>query len=263
MQSDWLVILSFVAAVLTTALLFYGSYWALTIAKTRTSRLYRRQALSVGAIGVYFGLIWILSPFTNPLVNGNIFTFALSAVAFFAGVILIFGWIDSSVRLARRTDPLRRNTFNWPRVRIAFWIAIVADIIVLIVIYSRLSMTEQNISGPQNVGFLASILAIIVIGSPALVVAGRRSRDPTLRRNLVWFAVFIILVLVYIETGYLAFALGEPSGQGPTFALVSEIITAILALLPVIGAYSLYRSARSLAPIKPFPITDEVNSPKA
>lgn len=243
----------FAVAILITAILLYGSYWAFSISRVRTSKLYKRQALSVGVVGLYFGILWIASPFTDQLAPRNTISFAISAVAFFAGAILIFVWIDGSMRVARRSDPIHRDTFHWKKLRFLIWALICFDILTLAVLYSQVARVVRGLTPSENIPFLALFLSVFLLAAPALFLAARRSRNPTLNRNLRWFALFVVFVLVYAEFGYFSFVLGASSGaNNGAYLLISNAIGIVITLLPVIGAFSLYRSARSLAPIEQF-----------
>jgi|GEM_PF-1208281 drug/metabolite transporter (DMT)-like permease len=251
MPSEYMLF-SFAVALLTTAILLYGSYWAFAIGRVRTSNLYRKQATSVGVVGVYFGILWVASPFTDQLVPKNLVSLAISAIAFFVGGILIFSWIDRSMRVARRSDPVRRDTFRWTRTRLVIWGLIVFDVIILAGLYPRESL-GQNLTLVENIPFFALFLAIFAFASPALFVAARRSKDPTLHRNLRWFALFIVFVLGYTEAGYLNYITGQQNTTGGGYLVFFNIIGVIVTLVPVAGAYSLYRSAKSLAPLQSVP----------
>jgi hypothetical protein len=244
------VIFSFIVALIVTGILLYGSYWAFAIRKVRTSKLYRRQALTVGVVGVYYGILWVASPFTDQLAPRDTLWFAISALAFFVGAILIFSWIDGSIRVARNSDPIRRDTFHWSKTRLVIWALIIVDIFILGALYRMVELEGQNLAIIANIPFLALFLAIFLIASPALFVASRRSKDPTLHRNLRWFALFVVFVLFYTEFGYFSYVLSSSSGSAGAYSLISSLIELIITVLPIIGAFSLYRSARSLAPIR-------------
>src|SRR5579875_72224 len=248
-------IFSFGVAALVAAILLYGSYWAFAISRVRTSKLYRRQALSVGVVGVYYGILRIASPFTDQLAPHNAISFAISAIAFFIGAILIFSWIDGSIRVARRSDPLRHDTFHWRRLRIVFWGLILLDVSILAGLFTTMDLSQGSLTLGENIPFLALFLAIFFVASPALFLAARRSKDPTLHRNLRWFAIFVVFILVYTEWGYLAYVLGASSASGSgTYLLIANMVALVIKILPLIGAFSLYRSARSLAPIRPLSV---------
>jgi hypothetical protein len=67
-SENFSAIASFLLAAATSALMLYGAYWAFAIRRARASRLYKRQALTVGIVGVYFAALWVASPFTDDLV---------------------------------------------------------------------------------------------------------------------------------------------------------------------------------------------------
>jgi hypothetical protein len=109
----------------------------------------------------------------------------------------------------------------------------------------------------DNFGFLASFLAILVLGTPALFVSALRSKDRTLRKNLGWFGLFVAAVLSYTEIGYLGFVLGILTNSSSTVLPTGFVIVlALISFLPVIGGFGLYRSARSLASINRVPTSD-------
>jgi hypothetical protein len=247
------------ALTLVTAFLFLSSaYWALIIRRVLATPLYRRQALSVGLVGAYFAALWVSSPFTNPLLEsaGPVSVFA--AGSFFVGIIVIFAWIDGSMRVARRSDPLLRDTLHWSRLRLVLWAAIALDILVFAGTAANYASTGIFPGVGDNFWFLVSFFAILVLGTPALVVSALRSKDRTLRRNLGWFGLFVATVLSFAEIGYLGFVLGILTTSPPTAPPVGFVLVlAAISFLPVIGGFGLYRSARSLAPINRVPAPPE------
>lgn len=231
-----------------------SAYWAFIVRRALAAPLYRRQALSVGIVGAYFAVLWLSSPFTNPLLGsaGPVSVFA--AGTFFLGIIVIFAWIDGSMRVVRRADPLRRDTLRWSKLRIVLWVAIGADVVAFAGNDVRYALTGVPPGISDNFGFLASFLAILILGAPALFVSALRSKDGTLRKNLGWFGLFVATVLGFAEIGYLGYVLGilstSPSGSQPPV-----LILAAISFLPVLGGYALYRSARSLVPMNRMPRT--------
>ncbi|MDA4118434.1 MAG: hypothetical protein OK455_08845 [Thaumarchaeota archaeon] len=243
------------ALTLISTLFFVSSaYWALIIRRALATPLYRRQALSVGVVGTYFAVLWVSSPFTNPLLGSPGPVSVLAAGAFFVGIMMIFAWIDGSMRVARRADPLLRDTLRWSKLRIVLWVAIGLDVVAFAANDARYALTGIPPAASDNFGFLASFLAILVLGAPALFLSALRSKDRTLRKNLGWFGLFAATVLGFAEVGYLGFVLGtfatSLSGT-PSPGLI--VILATISLLPVVGGYALYKSARSLAPMNRIP----------
>lgn len=111
-----------VDAVLSAVNLFtfgFTSYKALDIRSSLAVGLYRRQAMWIGAIaGVY--TILLSETFLFALVfttSSGIVDLAVS-LSQDAGIIAIFAWVDTSTRIARRADPLLRDSLKWRRVRL-------------------------------------------------------------------------------------------------------------------------------------------------
>lgn len=122
MSDNSIFVSSFVISIGIAAGFAYGAYWAYQIRSALVSPLYRNRALWVGAAGTFFALLVLSTILIGTFAPTDRF---LSLVQFGLtnfGVILVFGWIDSSVRIARRSDPLRRNTLHWTKLRIFIWV---------------------------------------------------------------------------------------------------------------------------------------------
>jgi hypothetical protein len=193
----------------------YPAYWALAVRRALGLRMYRNQALGLALLGIGFALA-----FVRPL----------EVVLSYS--VLLFYWIDASVLAARRTDPLLRDTLNWSKLRWIFWLVIVGlwvpEMVDLVV--------SGNFFGNNLTKDIFGTLVVVpfalvfVSGAPLLVLASRRSGDNALKRHLKWFGYFVSAILV--------------AGLLQNAGLV--IATFVLF---VVGAYCLYRSARSLAPL--------------
>src|SRR6266436_571946 len=110
---DSVSIIFFTLWVLVVALFSYAAYWAFIIRKALVTGLYRRQALWAGTMGLYFVA---LSTFLTIALSFNLTTLLvniLGGLLISSGFIVLFAWIDSTVRVARRSDPLLRDTFRW------------------------------------------------------------------------------------------------------------------------------------------------------
>src|SRR5438132_8165890 len=108
---------SIIVSLVVGSLFSYSAYWALTIRKVLMSYLYRRQALWVGGVATYFVA---QSAFVASAIfyNATGFYVNLLAAAFIAvGTAATFVWIDSTVLVARRSDPLQSDTLHWSKLR--------------------------------------------------------------------------------------------------------------------------------------------------
>lgn len=231
MSSDFLQIEQIVVEVVVGAIFAYGAYWAFAIRRALASRDYRRQALWLGVVCLY----WIaFFPDKNP--------YNALAVGFYYAFlpVMLFAWIDASVRVARRSDPLLRNTLHWSKLRLVIWAVIALATLSDILLY------PANILGNPPSGILVWLgwvpaLATFVSGSPAILLSAIRSKDPTFRKSLKWFGMFLVVFLIVVVLSALTFLIGTQTAVG----IISVVRDFILAP----AAYCLYRSARSLAPV--------------
>jgi hypothetical protein len=212
----------------------YGAYWAYQIRSALVSPLYRNRALWVGTVGMFFALLVLSTILIGTFASTNrflsLFQFGLTNF----GAILVFGWIDSNVRVARRSDPLRRNTLHWTKLRIFIW-GILSIAIVEGLVWAFVSDINY-LSSPAGLGgaFLRSPFApAAAFGIVALAVSRRRISDITLKWHIKWL-VFFVLILVFATR-----LLEHPSSLS-TLGFIGELLLAC-------GAYFLYMAARSLS----------------
>jgi hypothetical protein len=196
------------------------------------SPLYRNRALWVGAVGTFFALFVLSTILIGTFASTNRFLslFQFSLTNF--GAILVFGWIDSNVRVARRSDPLRRNTLHWTKLRIFIWailtIALVGGLV------SAFIGDIYNLSSPAGAFLESPFIPASAFGIVALAVSHRRINDVTLKRHIRWLVFFVLILLLVIR-------LLEYSSS--LFSTVDLITMLLLAC----GAYFLYIAARSLS----------------
>jgi hypothetical protein len=240
-------ILGILETTAAAGIFLYSAYWGLAIRRALIVPLYRRQALWVSIIGIYFALLFLDIAYANPFASSNPYIFYSGGLLFFTGFVLIFAWTDGTVRVARRSDPLLRDTLHWTKLRVIIWAGIFLGILAFIGILIRLIVAGSPISDIENGGFIVAILAILLSGSPALFVSARRSRDTTLRRHLRWFELFASILIASSVIGYAYTVFGTHSGAPAIISAGVGYTTFIVA------AYSLYKSARSLAPIGRLP----------
>lgn len=246
-----LIILVAVAA----GVFLYSSYWAFSIRNALVGFIYRRQALWVAIVGVYFAAFFVFAGLTISFGTGNsnsYVTIATDVFIFFAFIVL-FAWIDATMRVARRSDPLHRNTLRWHGLR--YFIIIGTSFGVGGAIFN--SAFNPQIPGNPVVGgffLLAPVGFALFLGGIALLVSSRRSKDAILTRHLKWLGAFIFFLFVTNEVE--REIISRPGLLGNT-ALLGIITYALFA----IGAYLLYRSARSLTPLSPYPSEGSIASP--
>jgi hypothetical protein len=224
--------LMFFAGYGSIALIFvFAAYWAFSIRRVLSVGVYRRQALGIGLVALILASILLSGiPLAYLPSAGQIFSL-LPIFAFGA----MFYWIDASVLEARRSDPLLRYTFHWKQLRIAFW---VLDISALVSIVAIEAATGGNPGGQAvDVIFNLPFYITVLSGVTLLPTVAVRSKDKILRRHLVWFALFAGILAVSLSIA--SFVLAD---------YLQELLTSVLGLY--LGAYCLYRSSKSLVPLK-------------
>ncbi len=231
-------ILLFALGAVVVALYAYGAIWAFRIRDALMTPLYRERALWVGVVGVFFTTLIASNLLIRLLDPTNFYLSLFQYCIVDAAGIVTLAWIDTTIKLARRLDPLNRNTFKWKQLRIVIWVLTflttggsLAEVIIL-----RINF----FTSPSGAGgaFIAGSFGWVLLGFIALLLSYRRSKDPVLKEHLKWFGLFLLLLFI-VDTIL--------SKQIPPFRILGEILLAL-------DAYFLYRGARSLAPFSRVPL---------
>jgi hypothetical protein len=237
-------IFAIVAAVGTLLVLLYGAYWAFEIRRALSVRLYRNQALGIGILTVSVGLAQFY--FTGSTFYGWPPELSFVSILFFALSLLY--WTNTSVRAARQSDPLLRDTFSWSRLRL-----LLLTLVIVAVVYDSAAILYNFFNGHPITGNATGFLAItfeipvivpIVAAAIILPVISLRTKDMVLRKHILWFGMFAVFLFVFIEV--ISSALTDP--------LESILIQDIGLLL---GGYCIYRSARFLVPLNRLSLSEE------
>jgi len=223
-----LVIASYAAA---AAIFAYAAYWAFDIRRALVGRIYRSQVLWLGVVSMVLFAAVVPTPTTN-----SVTIIILSNLPVIALALVLFAFVDSTVPVARRSDPLLRNILHWGRVRFAAWTALV-----LVEIYGAYGeITSSNTGSTVVLG----LLLLTVIGAPPMLIGARRSTSPNLRGTLKWFGLGLLATLGLPLVTIAEVLVGVPSTVGPlAYAQIPYNAVAMLF------GYAMYRSVRSLAPI--------------
>jgi hypothetical protein len=219
----------------------YVAYTAIAISRALSSRVYRSQGLGLAVVTLLMVELAITSALdyaffaSNYVATGIVDAVQLLGI-WFLFLIGFYYFIDTSIVAARPTDPLFRDTFHWSRVRLGFWVYDIGAALVFPVAAAVNSYSYA--SGGIPAFFQAGVPALIVVFSGAVVlpIATWRSRDKILKRQLSWFAVYMIWFVFFLVGGILI----------PNAPLVIELVIFLA------GAYPLYRSATSLVPLYEF-----------
>ncbi len=180
-------------------------------------------------IALVFLSIVLIGTFASTNRYLNLFQFGIANFA----AILVFGWIDSNVRVARRSDSLRRNTLHWTKLRIFIWG--ILSITIIENLYWALVNDINFLTPPVDLegAFLRSpYIPDVLFGIVALVVSRRRISDITLKRHLKWLVLFVLIL--YFATSLLEYPVSSST------LLIGELLLAC-------DAYFLYMAARSLS----------------
>ena len=263
-----LAALSYVAV---GAVFIYGAYWAFAIRRVLVGRIYRRQALW---LGVLFIAALVASDGVLLPLSGN--SFVTAVVSFLAygpwPILVVFAFLDSTMPVLRRSDPLLRNVLHWKilRIGILFVLAFSTIFAVYASIYLSTCLPTANTpacisSAMSNSGWLAGVLGFwggyywvdasvaLALGVTALLIGARRSSDAVLRRSLKWLGVGLLCVPCLVLVSVVEGMMGVPyPDMIYSYGIVPWNIVAILL------GYALYRSARSLALLNRLPLIEPV-----
>ncbi|MFI5422304.1 MAG: hypothetical protein ACHQ1H_15180, partial [Nitrososphaerales archaeon] len=215
-----------ILGVFVGGLYLYSAVWAIRIKNALMSPLFRDRARWVGITALTFVILISANLVIRFLAPEN---FYLSFLLFFivdaAGIVTLI-WIDIAIKLARRSDPLNRNTFRWKQLRYFVWFFTFLTTIGSLVSVAYLHSNYFNATQGTGGAFIAGSFGWVFLGLLALYLSFRRSKDPILKDHLKWLALFLFTLLI-VDTVL--------SGHNAIFQIAD------LALLAV-SAYFLYRA---------------------
>jgi hypothetical protein len=226
----------------TLLIIAYAAFWAFNIRRALPVKLYRNHALGVAVVAIGLALLdieWVL-------IDAAIEQLPYLFLTLFGFFIVMFYWIDSAVLSARRADPLLRDSARWIRLRRPLWAIIVITVAFAI---------GSSVAGYAGYGdiFLIPFILVGVSGAVVLPLAARHSKDITLNRHLRWFGVFSIFLIGWV---LMNLAATVSTAMNPATLLISPLSVTTSYLVDLVnivglsgGGYSLYKGARSLAPM--------------
>ena len=221
------VILTYIAA---AAMALYAAYWAFDIRRATVGHIYRNQALWLGALSV----IVLTAIIPTPTTNGAI-VIALINLPVIILALVLFAFVDATVPVARRSDPLLRDVIHWGKSRVLAW-----GVLILVEILGAYGQITSNNTGS---GVVAGLLLLVIIGVPPMLIGARRSMDPNLRESLKWFGLGLLTLLGLLLVTLAEVAVNLPAPEPLNYSQIPYNLVALLF------GYALYRSARSLAPL--------------
>jgi hypothetical protein len=216
----------------------YAAYWAFSIRRALAGRVYRSHALWLGVLCI----VWEVGlPINGLTSNSMIIALALN-LSLFAELAFFFAFVDSTVPVARRSDPLLRGISHWEKVRFVLWGDLGLAAIYLVI--AAIDPSSENSGFGGAIGFPLFLLPFI-LGAPVVLIGARRSKDQVLRASLKWLGVLLLSFLFNALLSFIEMFVFGISQYDSTFSYPALVF----APGAILGAYALYRAARSLAPM--------------
>jgi hypothetical protein len=216
------------------AITLYAAYWALSIRRALVGRIYRNHALWLGTLCILLTVGHAGNTSTNSIIN------LAGGISFIILFPVLFAFIDTTVRVARRSDPLLRTILRWEKLRIVIW----ADLVGLeAVIIATIANQAFGSSDLGNLLWTILIFFPFIAGGSALLIGARRSGDAVLRRSVKWLGAALLLAIVNMLVTSIVSNI--PSVSQFDFDYSYPALPGAAAT--IVSYYALYRSARSLA----------------
>jgi len=258
-----LAALSYVAV---GAVFIYGAYWAFTIRRALVGRIYRIQALWLGAL--FIAALIAADAVLLPMSNNSVVTAVVSFLAYGPWPILVvFAFLDSTIPVLRRSDPLLRSVLYWRKLRVGILLVLAFSTIFAVYVSIFLPVCLPTANAPACISYAMSnsgqiegdlgllggyywvdASLVLALGAAALLIGARRSSDTVLRKSLKWLGVGLLcvpcLVLVSVVEGIMGVSY---------YAMIYSYGIVPWNAVAILLGYSLYRSARSLAPLNRLP----------
>jgi hypothetical protein len=245
--SDSVAFIAITLAVFNIGVFSYAMYWSFAIRKVLSVRLYRRRALWVGVIGAYFvvfflyatliGAVGVTTSSSNALLGISTGAYA------YVGAVAFFIWIDSAMKVARRTDPLRRDPLHWSILR---WFL---GFLIFVGTFFGLLFNPSSVTFIRATPLYGPVGLVLLLGGISLLRSASWSGDQSLRRHLKWFGLFAVVawMTTILESGTFTSLLAGDQDVPLVFSY----------LLFAFSSFALYKSSKSLIPYGPMPSSSE------
>jgi hypothetical protein len=223
----------------------YAGYWGFAVRRGLVMGVYRNQALGVGFSALYVVLQGAATATIPVELGSDSAAILANALVDFGFLLVLFYWIGVTVSIARRSDPLERDTFHFRLTKYVWGVALVLPAGIALA-YNPWALV-YTVATPLD--FLSLALAaspfiiLLPFGAALLFLSASRSMDRTLNRHISWYAAALAAYLIIFAVGVVWRTTGgNPSPYG-------AIIDPLFLGGQFLAAYSFYRSAKSLAPI--------------
>jgi hypothetical protein len=213
-----------VTVAISTVICWLAAYRSFIIRRALASPAYRSRALWLGIIAfilIAYEILQILQEIYTVWM-GPITPSLLIQVVYLVltvpTLIIIFTWIDSTIRVALDMDFFHRDAFHWKRLRRLAWATVILG----------------GFGGAASTNEAGFLIFGIIIGIPTiysaavLSAAGARVYDESMRKYLRWTRLLVVALALETVTASVNFYLNFPL---------------------VAFSYCLYRAAGSLSQI--------------
>ncbi|HYB76255.1 MAG TPA: hypothetical protein VEC08_04790 [Nitrososphaerales archaeon] len=256
MSGDPLMVFDILTGVVVLLIFGYTTYISTNIGWSLAVGLYRRQALWVSVLSAIYALL-LLETFISVfyLSTESAPEDLIVSLSQDIGIIAIFAWADASARIARRSDPLLRDSLNWSKLRRFVWALLAVSIASTYYFAFALVASTGSLSVAPSPGLLISLAAFLftpfVAGAFVIPVSAARTGDPVLRRHLRWFSLLFVLLVALSAYVVYVLAFGGASGYIDILRRIVEnpASNTYLMLTYLVAGYAFFKSARSLVPL--------------
>jgi hypothetical protein len=225
-----------------TAAYAYAGYWGLVVRRGLVMQAYRNQALGVGVSTLYLVLVGAVAGAIPVNVGSERIPILVNALVDFGFPVIIFYWISTTVSIARRSDPLERDTFHFHIAKYA-WAAAFIFPAGIALAYNPLALVFTVATPLNSISLALAITPFVILlpfGSALLLVCASRSKDSTLIGHIRWYAGAIA---AFFCVGIIGALWKTTGGNLSPYAAIIDVVFLSGQFL---AAYCFYRSAKSL-----------------
>jgi hypothetical protein len=223
----------------------YAGYWGLVVRRGLVMQAYRNQALGVGISALYIVFVGAVAGAIPVTVGSESAPILVNALVDFGFLVVLFYWISATVSIARRSDPLERDTFYFHITRYAWGAAFILPAGIALA-YNPLALVFTVATPLNSISLALGIIPFVILlpfGSVLLFASASRSKDRTLVGHIRWYSGAIA---AFLSVAFIGVLWKTTGGNQSPYAAVIDVVFLSGQFL---SAYCFYRSAKSLAPI--------------
>jgi hypothetical protein len=231
MLSDILNAAGVPVALVAIGIFLFGTYRAFAIGKVLVRGTYRNRALWSG--GTMIGLVLLIIASNLPPSN------PLSPLSFLVIMVVLFAFVDSSIKVAQEMDFFHRSLLGWGRLRKPAYVILIGISLVGMLGFI-FAPTNSVLSGVGVLLWFSVGAGSIAYGAAALLIGARRTPDRSMQRFVRMLGMAIICMVLFF-TIWLPFT--------PFSVTVQDLGSLISELFLPAAAYYLYLAVMSLSPV--------------